>query len=81
MPNSYLRRYVMLEKILAIAISAVIMSMFALEALDNWSRWERSVSAEKQRREYEATKEAAFIAEFEGLRIYAMPDGVLVEED
>jgi hypothetical protein len=81
MPTSYLRRSGMLEKILAIAISAVVMSVLAIESIDNWGRWERSVSAEKQRREYEATKEAAFIAEFEGLRIYAMPDGVIVEED
>ena len=36
----------------------------------------RAYLAEQARME----KEAAFIAEFEGLRIYAMPDGLLVEE-
>jgi hypothetical protein len=80
MPTSYLRRSGMYGKILVTVISAVIVSMFTLEAIDNWDRWERSVGAEKQRQEAQAVKEAAFITEFEGMRIYAMPDGVLVEE-
>jgi hypothetical protein len=67
-------------KILLI-FSAVFIGFLSWQCGHDLAMWRasqhRAYMAEQERIE----KEAAFIAEFEGLRIYAMPDGVLVEEN
>jgi hypothetical protein len=70
----------MCVKILLI-FSLAFMGFLAWQCGYDLAMWrdgqQRAYLAEQARLE----KEAAFIAEFEGLRIYAMPDGLLVEED
>jgi hypothetical protein len=59
----------------------LIVGFLSWELGVNIAMWRASQHQAYMAEQKRIEKEAAFIAEFEGLRIYAMPDGVIVEED
>ena len=66
-------------KILLI-FSAIFTGLLSWQCGHDLGMWRASLHRAYLAEQAEREKEAAFIAEYEGLRIYAMPDGLLVEE-
>ena len=65
---------------IAIILSLVMVGFIAYQAGHDYAMWRESVKIEQERRAYEELKQQALIAEFQGLYLYDMPDGVLLED-
>jgi hypothetical protein len=63
-----------------ITFSLIAVGVLSWQCGHDLAMWRASQHRAHLEEQARMEKEAAFIAEFEGLRIYAMPGGVLVEE-